>query len=173
MGDGTVTYTPDEDFIGDDYFTYVARNSYMESNVATVAIKIRSNDDIQQAALAVEALLSEKSVAEAMVPALNLMGETFTKQFALAKEKSGAYFFGRSGGVTGGGSSGGNGADDKWSWGMPTLGRMFRSGTEVEEMAPQTKYDELKEAHQVTGSAKLTQTRAELRNARKASVGRR
>ena len=172
MGDGTVTYTPDEDFVGDDYFTYVARNNYMESNVATVAIKIRSNDDIQQAALAVEALLSEKSVANAMVPALNLMGETFTKQFALAKERSGAYFFGRSGGVTGGGASGSQeGGGEKWGWGVPVFGRMFRSGTEVEEMEPQTKYDELKEAHQVTGSTKLTQTRAELRNARKASVG--
>jgi len=165
--DGTVTYLPDEGFVGDDYFTYVARNNYMESNVATVAIKIRNDNDIQQAAMAMEALLSEKSITGAMIPALNVMGETFTKQLALAKERSGAYLFGRSGGSAGGGDVGGEGS---WGWGTGVIGRMFRSGTEVEEVGAQTKYDELMGAHQVTGSAKLTQTRAELRTAKQKAV---
>ncbi|GMH94609.1 hypothetical protein TL16_g12954, partial [Triparma laevis f. inornata] len=90
--DGSVVYTPEDDFTGDDYFTYVARNNYMESNVAAVAIKIRNNTELQQAAMAVEALLNEKSLDKAIMPGLTLMGEAFTKQFAAAKVKTGVYF---------------------------------------------------------------------------------
>ena len=91
--DNSVVYTPQDGFVGDDYFTYVARNNYMESNVAAVAIKIRDNDQLRQLAQDVEALLSEKSLNKAMLPALNLMGEAFTKQFAAAKERTGEYFY--------------------------------------------------------------------------------
>ena len=41
--DGSFVYTPDEDFIGVDSFTYVANDSIANSNVATVTINIVSS----------------------------------------------------------------------------------------------------------------------------------
>ncbi|MBT7298118.1 MAG: tandem-95 repeat protein, partial [Victivallales bacterium] len=43
-GDGRFDYTPDEDYVGTDTFTYKANDAVADSNVATVAIKVRARD---------------------------------------------------------------------------------------------------------------------------------
>jgi trimeric autotransporter adhesin len=42
--DGRFDYTPDEDYVGTDTFTYKANDAVADSNVATVAIKVRARD---------------------------------------------------------------------------------------------------------------------------------
>lgn len=39
-GDGTVTYTPDEDFTGEDSFTYIVSDGELESETATVTVAV-------------------------------------------------------------------------------------------------------------------------------------
>ncbi|MCH8048210.1 MAG: tandem-95 repeat protein, partial [Planctomycetes bacterium] len=43
--DGSFTYTPDEDFFGEDSFTYVANDGESDSNVATVTIDVNAVQD--------------------------------------------------------------------------------------------------------------------------------
>ena len=165
--DAGVVYTPDEGYTGDDYFTYVARNSYMESNVATVAIKIRNNTELQQAAKAVEALLNEKSIGDAVMPALNLMGEAFLKQLVVAKKTVGGW---GGGGAEEGGGDVELGGGGSWlgSWGWGGGGGSGGEGKRVEiddGGAKMPLFHELEQDESVptTGSKKMAQTRAQIR----------
>lgn len=132
--DNSVTYTPEVDFKGDDYFTYVARNNYMESNVAAVAIKIRDDGQLKQLAQDIDALLSEKSLNKAMLPALNLVGEAFTKQFAAAKERTGEYFYKNEADLEGGGGQ-------RVGW----LKSWFKAGIDDKEGSDETAFEEVSE----------------------------
>ena len=42
--DGSFTYTPDQDFTGQDYFTYVANDGEFNSNIIFVSINVEDND---------------------------------------------------------------------------------------------------------------------------------
>ncbi len=48
-GDGTVTYTPDQDFCGIDTYTYTANDGATDSNVATVTITVTCVNDAPDA----------------------------------------------------------------------------------------------------------------------------
>ena len=86
--DSSIIYTPDDFYEGDDFFSYVARNNYMESNLATVAIKIRSERQMEEHVGLVEKNLGVGGVGEgglgggigigspAVAAALNLLGNT-------------------------------------------------------------------------------------------------
>ena len=111
--DGSICYKPDEGFAGEDYFTYVARNVYMESNIATVAIKVRSGQELKRAAEAIDAMIQGGDGAAdgsgLMQSALFSLGEALTRQVLEAKAMTGKYFFG--GGTEAGNDEGGRGGD--------------------------------------------------------------
>jgi len=80
-GNGTVTYTPDEDFNGSDSFTYTVKDNYgATSNVATVTINVGvvndppiANDDMvladEGASLSIEVTLNDKDPDGTIDPA--------------------------------------------------------------------------------------------------------
>ncbi len=45
-GNGTVTYTPDTDFLGNDSFTYTATDGVLSSNAATVSITVAPPNNV-------------------------------------------------------------------------------------------------------------------------------
>ena len=83
------------------------------------------------------------------------MGEAFTKQFAAAKERTGEYFYSNQGDLE---SGKGNGWFGSW----------FKShDKEIGALSDETVFEEIKNTPGVatSGSGRMTQTRAELRNA--------
>lgn len=144
----------------------------MESNLATVAIKIRNNTELQQAAKAVEALLTENTVGEAVMPALNLMGEAFIKQLAIAKNKAGEWAGVGSGKDSEGDveeGGGGGGWLAGWGWGGGGSGGAAVGNNEEEGGGPKgvTLFAEQVKDESVatTGNKNMAQTRAEIRTA--------
>ena len=88
--DKTVIYTPDDGYSGDDYFSYCARNNYMESNLATVAIKIRDENGLEEEAAKVGSHVEKSGMgAGNLAPALNLIGASVTHTFETVGQRGG------------------------------------------------------------------------------------
>jgi hypothetical protein len=45
----TVTYTPDEDYSGEDNFTFIVNDGTIDSNEATVSISVEEEEQTEQA----------------------------------------------------------------------------------------------------------------------------
>ena len=87
-GDGSFTYTPDDGFVGDDSFTYVALSEGEASGQTTVTITVESVNTAPELSAIGNQTVEEGQLLEFTVSATDTEGDTLTFTLSNAPNRS-------------------------------------------------------------------------------------